>query len=1512
MKKHFLKSFALLAMLFSALTMSAATKYCGEQVQSTIDNTSVSIGVTILKVDNALRVSFESEHISGIRAGGTFQQWGNGVWANQADAIANFKDGWTQNGTIWTKDFAFSTYPTSGTGQIYCLFDIVNAGEPLVAGFTLTDIDLFATCDETPGEGGEDPEPTPEPEEPETPAVVYCDFPTGHLNDANFGDANGRCLLTLTKISDTNVRVTVKPNYANGATKKIDYLYVISAGGTPYPAEAGADAATGYDELSVDITYASAPTTYSFTIQWSNVNDGGRWQVTPENITPEQLCTEAVEIEDVNFALTANGSSAEATSGDAAQAIDNNAGSRWESASADPQTWTLDLGQARIFNTLEIVWEGAYGKTFTVSVSDDKATWTPVWTVEGQELAGFPYTQTQKIDKTTARYIQFHGTERGTGYGYSFWEFRVYLAGESVLTTLETSVASCLVNQNGTTNISLVAKNQNGVVMDIVDPITYTITPADAGTITNNVFTASSKIGRATIVATVGSVQSVPVEIFTYGNEVAPAPTRNAEDVIAFYSDTYTPVVNLWGKSQWNGVNHKEHEVSSNKYLHYSGGNWWGWEFGVNAGANVEGISSGVDCSAMEYLHIDIWGFENGTIRVIPIWGGTNLVENKALDTNDRYYALVEIRANQWNSVDIPLATGFQPEAEKHDFSSIFQFKFAERTTTAVAIDNVYFWKSAGTLPVESVTLDKTTATIEVEETLQLTANVLPLDAANKNVVWTSSDATVATVVDGKVTGLKEGTTTITATSEDNGEIKATCEITVEPITVKTWWGEPTTIKIEGVDVAILYSYTRNVDKTITYSVIFDNAASALRNDINVNLGDYNIMHDDGTGNNTAIWTSTTTHSKGETITGFWYIAGNRIDFSYIVGSSNERPNTAVTSVTLDKTSCDLLVDETVQLLATVNPGIAANKNVTWNSSNSAVAEVDANGLVTAKSAGNATITVTTADGGKTAQCVVTVSTPQVRTWWGTGKVTINGHDVDIIYSITHNLDKTLTYTVIFGDDTDMVREVNESSIDPDVYHQLTGYDNVNKTASYTSTTTHSSGEIITGFFWLGGNGVDFTYIVGSVNERPSLTVESVVLNHTSYNLLINETVQLSATITPGTAANKSVTWSSNNNAVATVDENGLVTAKSSGSATITVTTVDGNKTATCTINVIASLTETIYYDNAFFKAGENYVGVNYSITRTTERKLRYEAVVHAEVVGLVMQFSNDNGATYNPMPYDEATQSYVCFLEQTFDDGTIINGFFYPAGAFGAARWNYSYTVGSTNSPVRTMVGINDQEDNQSTRLAQYTSPVDVVLARSFSPDYWQTITLPFALNAAQITEIFGAGTQVLKLAKAGVAPDQAQELGFSTVNSIQASTPYLIKPGQNVGAGSVLRNVTLSTTLKPVTVGNVTMHPLLNQIDYDYTANNVLFFLGNDSYLHYQANNNTILGLRAYFTFDGITTYAQAAQVRARVVFNENEATGFDNLTTEDAPTKIVQNGQLIIIRDGIKYNVQGQVIR
>jgi hypothetical protein len=80
----------------------------------------------------------------------------------------------------------------------------------------------------------------------------------------------------------------------------------------------------------------------------------------------------------------------------------------------------------------------------------------------------------------------------------------------------------------------------------------------------------------------------------------------------------------------------------------------------------------------------------------------------------------------------------------------------------------------------------------------------------------------------------------------------------------------------------------------------------------------------------------------------------------------------------------------------------------------------------------------------------------------------------------------------------------------------------------------------------------------------------SVSLDKGTANLTVGETQTLTATVLPADATNKSVTWSSDNTAVATVDENGSVTAVSAGIATIVVTTVNGNKTASCDVTVVA------------------------------------------------------------------------------------------------------------------------------------------------------------------------------------------------------------------------------------------------------------------------------------------------------------------------------------------------------
>lgn len=261
MKNYFLKSFALLAMLFSALNLSAQSGVDWSNIGWLGNGSDDAVNTDKYKVSPT-----DGLNIVNIQRPG---------WADEVGIYVTVpKDisACSVNGKI------------NGAGVVLYLssFTAQETQVTLTYGADLKCTFWVYYADGTGGGGGGG-----------TPVVKYCDFLTGHLNNANFGDANGRCLLTLTKISDTKVRVTVKPNYANGATKKMDYLYVISSGGIPYPAEAGADAAEGgYDELSVDITYASAPATYSFTIQWSNVADGGRWQVTLENIAPELLCPE--------------------------------------------------------------------------------------------------------------------------------------------------------------------------------------------------------------------------------------------------------------------------------------------------------------------------------------------------------------------------------------------------------------------------------------------------------------------------------------------------------------------------------------------------------------------------------------------------------------------------------------------------------------------------------------------------------------------------------------------------------------------------------------------------------------------------------------------------------------------------------------------------------------------------------------------------------------------------------------------------------------------------------------------------------------------------------------------------------------------------------------------------------------------------------------------------------------------------------------------------------------------
>ncbi len=105
----------------------------------------------------------------------------------------------------------------------------------------------------------------------------------------------------------------------------------------------------------------------------------------------------------------------------AANAVDGNAGTRWSSSNSDPQWLQVDLGAVAAVSQVVLQWESAYGKAYQIQLSTDGASWTTVYST----TTGAGGTETLGV-AGTARYVRMNGTVRGTGYGYSLWEFQVF------------------------------------------------------------------------------------------------------------------------------------------------------------------------------------------------------------------------------------------------------------------------------------------------------------------------------------------------------------------------------------------------------------------------------------------------------------------------------------------------------------------------------------------------------------------------------------------------------------------------------------------------------------------------------------------------------------------------------------------------------------------------------------------------------------------------------------------------------------------------------------------------------------------------------------------------------------------------------------------------------------------------------------------------------------------------------------------------------------------------------
>ena len=284
-------------------------------------------------------------------------------------------------------------------------------------------------------------------------------------------------------------------------------------------------------------------------------------------------------------------------------------------------------------------------------------------------------------------------------------------------------------------------------------------------------------------------------------------------------------------------------------------------------------------------------------------------------------------------------------------------------------------------------------------------------------------------------------------------------------------------------------------------------------------------------------------------------------------------PAVSVTGVTLDKSSISILVGASETLAATVSPKDAANKNVSWKSDKPEIAAVDANGKVTGVAEGEATITVTTDDGGKTATCKVIVSDKEIKV---TG-VKLNKSETSILVGGN----ETLTATVLPEDATN--QKVTWKSDKPeiatvDANGKVTG---VKAGEATITVTTEDGGKTAT------------CKVTVSDTE---IKVTGVTLNKTALTLETGASETLTATVAPAEATNKKVTWKSDKPEIASVDANGKVTGVKAGEATITVTTEDGGKTATCKVTVKPNLVSEIT-----LAALAIYVGESKAVTATVK-----------------------------------------------------------------------------------------------------------------------------------------------------------------------------------------------------------------------------------------------------------------------------------------------------------------------
>lgn len=421
-------------------------------------------------------------------------------------------------------------------------------------------------------------------------------------------------------------------------------------------------------------------------------------------------------------------------------------------------------------------------------------------------------------------------------------------------------------------------------------------------------------------------------------------------------------------------------------------------------------------------------------------------------------------------------------------------------------------------------------ASVSVIETFQFIAEVAPIDALNQDVIWSVSDSDLALITtSGLFTPKKKGTVTVTATTVDGGH------------------SDSVVVMITGVRTAVTSLKPQKTNVELNIGDTFVNTVTVLpENATDKSLiwisKDPEIASVDDEGRITAI-------SEGETtITVKSEIDEISVQFTVSVND----PYINIEKLQFTQKEISLTKGGTKKLEYALSPENAVNKNVTWSSSDPDIAKVDQNGNVTAVAVGSAYI-FAIAKGSDAMvyplvgdYCIVNVTDEEVKV----SEISIN----------------TAKKEMFIGDE-----DILTATVLPD---NATNKNVIWKTSNESVLVVDQTGKIKA--VSVGMAVITVSSEDGQVSDECTVTVkehkvlaESIKLSEQELRIQVSTSKQLSATIAPNDVSETKVKWSSSDEKVVTVDQNGKISGLSIGSATVTVSTIDGSElSASCTVIV--------------------------------------------------------------------------------------------------------------------------------------------------------------------------------------------------------------------------------------------------------------------------------------------------------------------------------------------------------